>query len=210
MVRRCKEDAERTRDAILDAAEKLFFRNGVSRTSLEQIAREAGVTRGAIYWHFRNKVEVSDAMHARVELPLYALVEDLAATPPADPVAALRQVCRGTLERLAESPCLQRVYAILFHKCEDVEELASSAERHSRNERRLLVALESVFGRIAEAGRLAPAMDPPAAARSLYALLLGATGAALHEHRNFDLRRDTIEVVDRFFDCVTLEPESAP
>src|ERR1700712_1304134 len=55
MVRRTKEEAAETRNSILDAAERVFFEKGVSRTTLADIALEAGVTRGAIYWHFANK-----------------------------------------------------------------------------------------------------------------------------------------------------------
>ena len=52
MVRRTKAEAEATRTAILDAAEHLFQARGVSRTSLQDMAHAAGVTRGAVYWHF--------------------------------------------------------------------------------------------------------------------------------------------------------------
>jgi TetR/AcrR family acrAB operon transcriptional repressor len=55
MARRTKEDALATRDSILDAAELLFVEQGVSRTTLQHIATAAGVTRGAIYWHFLDK-----------------------------------------------------------------------------------------------------------------------------------------------------------
>ena len=51
-MRRTKEQAEQTRVAILEAAERLFLEKGVAQCSLEQIARAAGVTRGAVYWHF--------------------------------------------------------------------------------------------------------------------------------------------------------------
>ena len=61
-MRRTKEEAEQTRQAILDAAEALFLTNGVARTSLEMIARECGVTRGAVYWHFQNKRALLDAL----------------------------------------------------------------------------------------------------------------------------------------------------
>ena len=63
MARRTKFEAEKTRNAILDAAEKVFYKRGVARTSLEQIARAAHVTRGAVYWHFHDKIELcrSDA-----------------------------------------------------------------------------------------------------------------------------------------------------
>ena len=65
MARRTKEDALVTRDLLLDAAERVFQRRGVSRTSLQEIAQEAGLTRGAIYWHFENKADVFDAMLQR-------------------------------------------------------------------------------------------------------------------------------------------------
>jgi TetR/AcrR family acrAB operon transcriptional repressor len=55
MARRTKEEAAATRESILDAAEQLFVKQGVSRTTLQHIATAAGVTRGAIYWHFNDK-----------------------------------------------------------------------------------------------------------------------------------------------------------
>ena len=66
MARRTKEEAQATRDRILDAAELEFQRHGVSRTSLQAIARAAGVTRGAIYWHFKNKPDLFKAMLKRL------------------------------------------------------------------------------------------------------------------------------------------------
>ncbi len=55
MVRRTREDAQRTKETILNVAKELFCRNGYDRTNLCDIATEAGVTRGAVYWHFTNK-----------------------------------------------------------------------------------------------------------------------------------------------------------
>ena len=55
MVRRTKEDALATRNRILDTAECVFERRGVSRTSLNEIALAAGVTRGAIYCTSRTR-----------------------------------------------------------------------------------------------------------------------------------------------------------
>ncbi|MBE0690797.1 MAG: TetR family transcriptional regulator, partial [Anaerolineae bacterium] len=58
MVRKTKEEAELTRQAVLAAALKVFSRQGYAATRLEEIADEAGVTRGAIYWHFKNKADL--------------------------------------------------------------------------------------------------------------------------------------------------------
>ena len=75
MVRRTKEEALETRNLLLDVAERVFNEKGVSRTSLADIAEAAGLTRGAIYWHFKNKSDLFDAMMERVTLPLEQLVE---------------------------------------------------------------------------------------------------------------------------------------
>ena len=72
MARRTKADAQATRSSLLDAAEQLFQARGVSRTSLNDIALAAGTTRGAIYWHFKDKADLFNAMMERVTLPLEA------------------------------------------------------------------------------------------------------------------------------------------
>ncbi len=57
-MRRTKEDAEQTRKQVLEAAMRVFIRQGFSATKLSEIAMEAGTTRGAIYWHFENKMDL--------------------------------------------------------------------------------------------------------------------------------------------------------
>ena len=58
MARRTKEEAEQTRDAILDSALDVFYEKGFSRTTFDEIAKRINLTKGAIYWHFRNKVDL--------------------------------------------------------------------------------------------------------------------------------------------------------
>src|SRR5205085_5162552 len=69
MARRSKEDALATRTALLDAAERVFLAQGVAGTSLNDIAVAAGTTRGAIYWHFRDKADLLNAMMYRGAMP---------------------------------------------------------------------------------------------------------------------------------------------
>ena len=65
VARQTKAQAEQTREAILDAAEKVFYERGVARSTLEEVARVAGVTRGAIYWHFRDKLDLFLTLNER-------------------------------------------------------------------------------------------------------------------------------------------------
>ncbi|TDF80712.1 TetR family transcriptional regulator [Pseudomonas sp. H9] len=70
MARKTAAEAARTRRTILQAAGDLFSREGVSDTTLEQIARQANVTRGAIYWHFKGKQDLLDTLFNEQRLPL--------------------------------------------------------------------------------------------------------------------------------------------
>ena len=53
----------------------VFHDKGVAHASLEEIARDAELTRGAIYWHFKDKAELFDAMMQRVALPVEEMLE---------------------------------------------------------------------------------------------------------------------------------------
>ena len=65
-----QERKARTREAILNAATRLFARRGVEATSLDDIAREIGMTKGAIYANFKNKRELVYALLDRHEVPV--------------------------------------------------------------------------------------------------------------------------------------------
>lgn len=58
ILRKTKEEAEKTREDILKASLKLFSKKGYANTTLGDIAKFAGFTRGAIYWHFENKAKL--------------------------------------------------------------------------------------------------------------------------------------------------------
>src|SRR5690606_8728476 len=129
-MRRTKEDAEKTRSAILAAAEALFLQNGVAHTSLEQIARAANATRGAVYWHFENKADLFHAMLNQVRLPQEQLIERLRQCDQHDPLQPLRDLCLETIHAIASNEQKRRIFTILLHRCEFTEELRPAQERH--------------------------------------------------------------------------------
>lgn len=118
MARKTKAEAAATREALLDAAEEVFFAKGVARTSLEQIARHAGLTRGAVYWHFKDKADLFKALVERVRMPFQSLMEEANnADVSLSPLETVRLACHAGLNRL-EQPSHQRVLSILLHRCE--------------------------------------------------------------------------------------------
>lgn len=62
MARKCKEDAEKTRQAVLESALDVFSDKGYAKATFDEIAARAGFTKGAVYWYFRNKADLVGAL----------------------------------------------------------------------------------------------------------------------------------------------------
>jgi TetR/AcrR family acrAB operon transcriptional repressor len=122
MARKTKEEALKTREAILDAAVQMFSIWGVSRTTLAQIAKEAGVTRGAIYWHFTNKEDLLSALWEQLLLPFQPITHASENPDEPDPLGKLKQTYLAFFKELKEDSRLLQIYQILINKCETIED----------------------------------------------------------------------------------------
>jgi AcrR family transcriptional regulator len=195
-------EAEQTREQIIDAAEELFLTRGVARATLEQIAQAAGVTRGAIYWHFRNKTDLFDAMYCRVHDPVEDLVSQSLALEDEGAIEALRNFCVQSLLSLARDRRRRRVYSILFHHCEFVDGLQESNQRLIAIQHRGLASMEALFRRAREQGSL-PNVCPRLAAIAIHTSMLGLYFDYLREPDAYDLEREAAPLVDLIFRCIT-------
>ncbi len=187
MARSTKAAAEKTRRRILDAAEQLFYVHGVAQTSLEQIAEAAGVTRGAIYWHFADKVALFRALYEGVRLPQEDLVEQAASGGNPDPLGLLEQVACDCLKTLAADRQRQRVYAILLFRCDYLGEMAEALARQSEADAAMHANLTRLFAMAGRDGLLSPRWAPAVAERAFTAMMRGLWVDWLRYERNFDL-----------------------
>jgi TetR/AcrR family acrAB operon transcriptional repressor len=176
MAKRTKEEAEQTRSAVLTAASKVFLERGVARATLEEVAQAAGVTRGAVYWHFRDKLDLFLAISERARMPyegrLTDLVARLEADPSLDPFAEFEKTIEAGFLALEANAERQRLLTILMLRCEYVEEMAPAIERQRRARALFRAELEQTCALIAARGRLAAPWRPEAAADALYLVLV--------------------------------------
>ena len=101
------ERSEQTRRALLDVARRLFAERGFAGTGTEEVVRQAGVTRGALYYHFRDKRDLFRAVVEDVQQEIMGQVQAAAASA-AEPWEGLRAGLHAFLDACM-SPAVQRV-----------------------------------------------------------------------------------------------------
>lgn len=170
MVRKTKEEAEQTRRHIIEAARRVFHECGVTRTSLEKIAAAAGVTRGAVYWHFKNKTELFFAMREEAVLPFL----DRAAFDETtlDPLADIERVLLEIVRILEDHPPTRETFEILIYKCEYVDEF-SGMMPCTAGQLDFLRLLGEAYARAHSRGQLREATDPQALAYDTFLFVGG-------------------------------------
>jgi len=197
MARRTKEEAQATRSHILDTAELAFEQHGVSGTSLAEIAKAAGVTRGAIYWHFRDKADLFNAMMERVTLPLEQT--DPCGFKGRDiTLAQMRTGLVDVLRKVTTDPQLRRVFGIATHKVEYVGEMNAVRERHLAMRNECLADMERAFRRAQRAGALPKGPTARSAALGMLALFDGLLQNWMLDRAGFDLLRVGGQVFDAY------------
>lgn len=212
MARSTKEEALATRNRLLDAAETLFQARGVSRTSLQDIATQAKATRGAIYWHFKDKADLFNAMMERVTLPLERSLQPVLVGEDAarDALAELRGAILRAMSQLASDAQLHCVVDIAMQKVEYVDELHAVRERHLRVRDQCIADIALALRLAARQAGLRLPLPATQAADGLHALVDGLIRNWLLDPTVFDLPRLTEQVVDVYLAGLGLRHKAAP
>jgi AcrR family transcriptional regulator len=98
-MRRTKEDADITRQKLLEAALRVFSDKGFAATRLSDIGEAAGVTRGAIYWHFGNKKELFITLFREQMDPFFELIKNIL-HEDTTPLTKIEKVMHSFFEKL--------------------------------------------------------------------------------------------------------------
>jgi len=207
MVRRTKADAQVTRSSLLDAAEHLFQARGVSRTSLNDIALAAGTTRGAIYWHFKDKADLFNAMMDRVVLPLEEALESKVIPDAMDPIGEIRAALMEALRKTANDEQTRRVFDVATHKVEYVDELVAVQQRHLRVRNQWLARTRQAMERaVTLRGEELP-LAVNTAALGLHVMVNGLIQSWLLDQQAFDLLEVGRQTIDTYLDGLGLRPK---
>ncbi|MDO9416872.1 TetR family transcriptional regulator [Pararhizobium sp.] len=198
-MRRTKAEAEETRQRILYAAEEVFSLKGVPNTTLEDVANAAGVTRGAIYWHFANKTDLFLELYNSAPMPQDDLIGDGLADRNADTLKLIEQTATNWLRAFAADERRQRIFTIIL-RCDYRGDLAVVLDKQLETEAMHMQELTDAFGLARDKGQLRASWTPQTAARCFFWMVKGLCTNWLLFGMRFDLVSEGETGLARLFD----------
>src|SRR5688500_5715041 len=82
-TRAARQEGREGRDELLAAGLRVFARRGYRQAGVDEIAAEAGYSKGALYWHFAGKENLLlTLLEERIDAPMRAMIDLLASAPP--------------------------------------------------------------------------------------------------------------------------------
>jgi TetR/AcrR family acrAB operon transcriptional repressor len=171
-MRRTKEEAAITREQLLKKALAAFSKKGYSATTLEDIAREAEVTRGAIYWHFGSKAELYNTLIREYSDRGNVIIQQ-AASEGGTLLEILRRVFIRQLQAIQDNPDLRALMELYLFKTGLVPELEEGRKQQVESGIGLVDMIAGIMGQGVELGLLRSDIQPKEMARAYLAFQNG-------------------------------------
>ncbi len=152
-MKRTKEKAEETRQELIGVALKVFNEKGYTATRLEDIAKAAGVTRGAIYHHFGSKADLFKAMVAENKNITQSYVQQIVEEGTEKPLGIIQRIMKDMIKRLENDEYFRSVQELLY-KTELTGELKDLQIEFSAHSQFAFDEIKKTLVRAKELGRI--------------------------------------------------------
>jgi len=119
-MKKTKEAAFITKQQIIEKAVELFLKNGFSKTTLDEIAQQTNLTRGAIYWHFKDKLDIVNELIETQHEDLSQLLSDLFSEDSSS-LNKIQKIIEEIVRHFFESKSFQNFIELTWFKIEYTE-----------------------------------------------------------------------------------------
>lgn len=197
-MRKTKEEAQKTKQTILWTALDCFSDQGYFNTSLDEIARQAGMTRGAVYWHFKNKPEIFNALHQELHEPFIKKIRLDLESETAEPLIQLKRLLIEVLLDLESNTTKTRMLR-LFYQCDYSGDLAQFKAQHQASVARNLTLLSAYFERAKSKGQLSQGANPEILTLTLHCFLKGILFEYLNGSTLIKMGQQIEQLIEQLF-----------
>jgi AcrR family transcriptional regulator len=172
ITERRERDRERRQEAILDAAERVFLRDGYDASTMESVAREAEVSKGTVYLYFEGKDALHGAIAARSIGRLTRRFEDRLSTCRTG-LDGIRALLESYRDHFAERPERCRLASAWLSQPPGSAG-QPGPEPRARLGQLIAAVVETIHRGVAD-GSIRADVDPPVLALQLWAGFLGVS-----------------------------------
>jgi len=177
-MKKTKEKSALTRQAVLNAALSVFAKRGYAKTTLEEVAHEAGLTRGAIYWHFRDKFDMFCAVlqgcYERAGVRVTNILNS-----DRTPMEKIRHFMLELFRIITNEEELKVIEEVLVFKFEKMKALKKIYDDHLEKMKIMRGLLKNLIQQGIDAGQFKPNLDVDVTAMALISFVIGMKSAWL-------------------------------
>lgn len=184
MARKTKEEAEKTRQQILNAALDVFYEKGYSRSTLVDIAQQIGLTKGAIYWHFKSKVALFLGLGQEMEERMKLELGDLYDQPLG--LTGVKELSLRMMNLITNDPQLNKYYGLIYYRMEWQDELLPVMDFFSKQDEAFKAYITDVLQKSQQNGEIDPNMEVTSLTLTWIALFDGFLSRILMQKEDVD------------------------
>jgi TetR/AcrR family acrAB operon transcriptional repressor len=203
-MRRTKEEAEITKQNLLAAGLEVFSRKGYKATRVEDIARQANVTTGAIYHHFGGKSALYIALVEKSSTKSNRLAQQIV-EEGGTPATILRRLLVHLFEFAEEDQEYRAVIELFLNKTELSPELSIITEQARKGRRQLAQFFSNLIRKGIEAGEFRPDVSSEDAALTLVGFMNGMGLIWVQDPEHFSIKERAENLVDSFLSGILIE-----
>lgn len=188
-----------TKNSILKSAIEVFVEKGFLKSTLDEIAIRANVTRGAVYWHFKNKYDIFSALQDELYQPLTASILDDMQKNCDDSLQQLENLCIKLLIELDNDETKKKILKIFLCKCDYSHGMEDILEKQRNQKLRNIDLFSQYFKKAQENKILSKNLDPKITAISLACYMSGIVNEYLRNPQLFNLQDQASFLIKQFF-----------
>ena len=190
-MKRTKEDAAKTRAAIVDAALCCFERHGIAGSTLDNIASAANCTKGAVYHHFDGKRDILRELRDQVAIPMLDEADtELLHEREVPALERIEKFLMGILDAVEGDARTRQAITVMQLRCEYVDDLSQELQAAARNHERMIHAFGAAYREARKAGQLAAGVSPEVAATETVMFLSGLLRLSLIHEKDGVVRKN--------------------
>lgn len=193
MARRTKQEAEETREKVMTAALNIIYEKGYARSTFVDIASAIKLSKGAVYWHFKNKPELFLSLGKKAEKRINSLMEEM--FDKTDTLPELKDALCEMILLMSSDEFLRKFYTIVYYRMEWTQELLPVKQFFDEQDRMMIQWIAVILDGVNTNRNIVDVSGEQTdltLGKALYSVVGGLLAYALSEYNESENEKDTV------------------